>query len=71
MWNKLSKIVNDQLIQKEVENLNDPITIKNGDWIVKNSFPRWKDPGDFSADFGQMLILFLFQKTEKRVIIVI
>lgn len=53
MWNKLSKnFVNDQLIQKEVENLNDPITIKNDDWVVKNSFLQWKDPGGFSADFG-------------------
>lgn len=43
MWNKLSKNdVSDLLIQKEVENLNDPITIKNGDWVVKNSFPREK-----------------------------
>lgn len=56
MWNKFSEnYIHDQLIQKEIENLNGPITIKNADWVVKNSFPRWKDLGGFSAAFGQIL----------------
>lgn len=51
-------------------NRNGPVTIKNADYLIVKSlsFPQWKCPRDFSAEFGQMRITVFskfFQKTKK------
>lgn len=73
MWKKqvIRKIYKwPKVIEKEIENLNGPITIKDAELVVKRPFfLQWKVPGCFSPEFEQMLFpVFnkLFQKTEKK-----
>ena len=54
-------------IEKELENLNGPITIKKADLVVKSLFlPQWKGPVGFSLQFRQMLFPVVIKPFQKK-----